>query len=105
MKTSIYSSVLAAALLPLLFSCNKAVEPVAVPEDGLVTITASIPASPATRIAAGAAETGLSWKWEERDQIAVVGVNTSVFDIQDGFTAHQADFVGKPVAGNTFSIM
>ena len=41
MKTSIYSSVLAAALLPLLFSCNKAVEPVVVPEDGLVTITAS----------------------------------------------------------------
>jgi hypothetical protein len=95
---------LAAALLPLLFSCNKAVEPVAVPGDGLVTISASIPDGPATRVAAAAAETGLAWKWEERDQITVVGVNSSVFDIEDGFTAHQADFTGKPVAGTTFSI-
>ena len=104
MKKHISIFVTAAALLPLLFSCSKAVEPVAVPEDGLVTITASIPEAP-TRIAAGAAESGLAWKWEERDQIAVVGVNASSFDIQDGFTEHQAEFVGKPVAGTSFSIL
>ena len=104
MKTNISIKVVAAALLPLLFSCNKAVEPVSVPDNGLVTISASIPGGPATKVAAAAAETGLAWKWEERDQIAVAGVNTSVFDIEDGFTDHQADFTGKPVAGNAFSI-
>ena len=104
MKKSISIQVVAAALLPLLFSCNKAVEPVSVPDNGLVTISASIPDGPATRVAAAAAETGLAWKWEERDQITVVGVNSSVFDIEDGFTAHQADFTGKPVAGSSFSI-
>jgi len=105
MKKNISILVLAAALLPLLFSCNKAVESISVPENGLVTISASIPDGPATRVAAAAAETGLAWKWEERDQITVVGVNSSVFDIEDGFTAHQADFSGKPVAGSTFSIL
>ena len=105
MKKNISILVLVAALLPLLFSCNKAVEPVSVPENGLVTISASIPDGPATRVAAAAAETGLAWKWEERDQITVVGVNSSVFDIEDGFTAHQADFTGKPVAGTAFSIL
>ena len=105
MKTNISIKVLAAALLPLLFSCSKAVEPVSVPDDGLITISASIPDGPATRVAAAAAETGLAWKWEERDQILVVGVNSSAFDIEDGFTAHQADFTGKPVAGNSFSIL
>ena len=104
MKTNISIKVVAAALLPLLFSCNKAVDPVSVPDNGLVTISASIPDGPATKVAAAAAETGLAWKWEERDQIAVAGVNTSVFDIEDGFTDHQADFIGKPVAGNAFSI-
>ena len=104
MKTNITIKVVAAALLPLLFSCNKAVDPVSVPDNGLVTISASIPDGPATKVAAAAAEAGLAWKWEERDQIAVVGVNTSVFDIEDGFTDHQADFTGKPVAGNAFSI-
>ena len=105
MKTNISISVWAAALLPLLFSCGKAEEPVSVPDSGLVTITASIPDGPATKVAAGAAESGLAWKWEARDQIAVVGVNTSVFDIEDGFTDHQAAFTGKPVAGSSFSIL
>ena len=105
MKKYISISVWAAALLPLLFSCGKAEEPVSVPDSGLVTITASIPDGPATKVAAGAAESGLAWKWEARDQIAVVGVNTSVFDIEDGFTDHQAAFTGKPVAGSSFSIL
>ena len=106
MKTNNSIHVWAAALLPLLlFSCSKAVEPVAVPEDGLITISASIPDGPATKVAAAAAETGLAWKWEERDQILVAGVNASVFDIEDGFTAHEAAFTGKPVAGTSFSIL
>ena len=67
MKTNISIFAFAAALLPLLFSCSKAVEPVSVPDSGLVTISASIPDGPATKVAAAAAETGLAWKWEERD--------------------------------------
>lgn len=105
MKNNHSIAIGAAALLPLLFSCSKAVEPVVGPQDGLVTISARIPDGAATKVAAGAAESGLSWKWEERDQINVIGVNSSVFDIEDGFTAHQADFTGKPVAGSAFSIL
>ena len=66
MKKNISILVLAAALLPLLFSCSKAVEPVAVPEDGLVTITASILDGPATKVAAAAAEIVTSEDGEEK---------------------------------------
>mgnify|MGYP002620300581 CR=1 FL=1 len=106
MKTNNSIKLWAAALLPLLFACNKTEEPVPpVPENGLVTISASIPDGSATKVAAGAAESGLAWKWEDRDQITVIGINSSVFDIEDGFTAHQAEFTGKPVAGSSFSIL
>ena len=88
MKTRIAYILCAAALLTL--SCNKAVEPASVPEAGLVTITASIPDQCGTRVAAGDAETGLSWSWEAGDKIAVIGTMPSVFDIDEGFQPQQA---------------
>jgi len=102
MKTRIAYILGAAALLTL--SCNKAVEPASVPEPGLVTITASIP-EPGTRVAAGDAETGLSWSWEAGDKIAVIGTMPSVFDIDEGFQPQQASFTGKPVSGDKFTII
>ena len=103
MKTRIAYILSAAALLTL--SCNKAVEPASVPETGLVTITASIPDQPGTRVAAGDAETGLSWSWEAGDKIAVIGTMPSVFDIDEGFTPQQASFTGKPVSGDKYTII
>ena len=102
MKTRI-AYILSAALLPLLaLSCNKAAESAI---DGTVTITASIPDQPGTRVAAGDAETGLSWAWEAGDKITVIGTMPSVFDIQEGFTPQQASFKGKPVSGDKYSII
>ena len=103
MKTRIAYILCAAALLTL--SCNKAVEPASVPETGLVTITASIPDQSGTRVAAGDAETGLSWSWEAGDKIAVIGTMPSVFDIDEGFQPQQASFTGKPVSGDKFTII
>ena len=103
MKTRIAYILCASALLTL--SCNKAVEPASVPEAGLVTITASIPDQCGTRVAAGDAETGLSWSWEAGDKIAVIGTMPSVFDIDEGFQPQQASFTGKPVSGDRFTII
>ena len=105
MKTRIASLLCAASLSLLALSCNKAVEPASVPGPGLVTITAAIPELPGTRVAAGDAETGLSWSWEAGDKIAVVGTMPSVFDIDEGFSPQQASFTGKPVSGDKFSII
>ena len=105
MKTRIASFLCAASLSLLALSCNKAVEPASVPGPGLVTVTATIPALPGTRVAAGDAETGLSWSWEAGDKIAVVGSMPSVLDIDEGFSPQQASFTGKPVSGDKFSII
>ena len=95
------ASILCAALLPLLtLSCNKAAESPVDGPAGTVTITASIPDQPGTRVAAGDAETGLSRAWEAGDKITVIGTMPSVFDIQEGFSPQQATFKGKPVSGD-----
>ena len=90
-------------LLPL--SCNKAVESHVQGPAETVTITASIPDPVNTRVAAGDAETGLSWAWEAGDKITVVGTTPSVFDIEEGFEPQRATFTGKPVTGNKYSII
>ena len=90
-------------LLPL--SCNKAVESHVQGPAETVTITASIPDPVNTRVAAGDAETGLSWAWEAGDKITVVGTTPSVFDIEEGFEPQRATFTGKPVTGDKYSII
>ena len=90
-------------LLPL--SCNKAVESHVQGPAETVTITASIPDPVNTRVAAGDAETGLSWAWEAGDKITVVGTTPSVFDIEEGFEPQWATFTGKPVTGDKYSII
>lgn len=105
MKTRI-ALIACAALLPLLpLSCNKAAESPIDSPSATVTITASIPDQPGTRVAAGDAQSGLSWSWEAGDKITVIGTMPSVFDIEDGFSPQQASFTGKPVTGDKYTIL
>lgn len=99
MKTRIYTL----ALLTLLAAaCRKAPE-AAVPASGeLVTIRAVLPEDDALK-GAGVSSV-LSWTWNEGDCLTVVGETTEVFTIKEGFTPKQAEFVGKPVKGTSFSI-
>ncbi len=48
---------------------------------------------------------GLALRWEAGDRLAVIGGNTSVFTICDGFTGHSAEFEGSPVSGTSFSVL
>ena len=106
MKTRI-NSIISIAVLPFaLFSCNRVLPDF--PEDfssDLITIQASISGA-ATKVAAVDAEVGLDWNWEEKDQIAVLsGDNVSVFDIRSGFEPKVAQFIGKQIKGEKFSII
>ncbi len=72
-------------------------------EDGLVTIKATL-AEDEPAVKAGA-HIGFSWYWSEDDKISVTGAeDTQVYTIKEGFTPKYAEFVGKPVAGESFSI-
>ena len=106
MKTRLYSIISIAVLPFALFSCNRILPDF--PEDfstDLITIQASIP-SAATKVAAVEAEVGLDWNWEEKDQIAIIaGDNVSVFDIRSGFEPKLAQFIGKQIKGEKYSII
>ena len=77
-------------------------DPIQGPDD-LVTISAVLPDVVATRGAG--LETKLSWTWNSGDKITVVGETTEIFKIKEGFSPKKAEFVGKPVKGNTFTIL
>ena len=73
-------------------------------EEGLVTIKAALPESADPEVKAGA-HVGFSWYWGEGDKIAVTGAeDTQVYNIKEGFTPKYAEFVGRPVKGDSFTI-
>ena len=85
-------------------SCNKEVKELPAPQDGtdLITITARIPDDD-TRVGASV---GFSWSWSAGDKLTVVSEEDSqVFSIKDGFSGKYAEFVGKPVKGDKFTIL
>ena len=85
-------------------SCNKEVKELPAPQDGtdLITITARIPDDD-TRVGASV---GFSWSWSAGDKLTVVSEEDSqVFTIKDGFSGKYAEFVGKPVKGDRFTIL
>ena len=85
-------------------SCNKEVEELPAPQEGtdLITITARIPDDD-TRVGASV---GFSWSWTAGDKLTVVSEEDSqVFTIKDGFSGKYAEFVGKPVKGDRFTIL
>ena len=96
--------IFALSLVALACACSRYVQPDPIQgPDDLVTITAVLPDAPATRGAG--LETKLSWTWNSGDKITVVGENTEIFKIKEGFTPKKAEFVGKPVKGKTFTIL
>lgn len=103
MKLSLKLSITLAALLCLGTACHKAeseLQPVPQLGDELITIRAFLPGE--TR--EPGAVTGISWTWSEKDSLIVTGETTEVFHIKEGFQPKQAEFVGKPVQGSSFSI-
>jgi len=102
MKTYNYLAALFAGLAIL--SCNKEVKELPAPQEetDLVTIRAVIPEDD-TR---AGAHNGFSWYWSSGDKITVVGEEESqVFTIKEGFTSKVAEFVGKAVSGEKFTIL
>ena len=67
----------------------------------LITIQAVMPDA-ATK---AGAHVGFSWYWSAGDKLAVTGAeDTQIYNIKEGFTSKYAEFTGKPVAGESFSI-
>ena len=99
MKTRISIALL--LLAGTVLSCNKVSQtdiPAPQPE---VTIRAVIPGD-ATRVGA---QYGFSWNWEATDKLTVIGEETQVFNIKQGFSAKVAEFTGRPVTGESFTIL
>lgn len=96
--------IIAMSLLAAVIGCNKQEEPSIQAQDGdLITIRAVLPQDVEVK---GASVTRLlSWSWQAGDKLVVVGTTTEEFVIQDGFTAKQAEFVGKAPKGKKFSIL
>jgi hypothetical protein len=102
MKTSQYIIALLAGMAAL--SCVKeAGNDLPAPEvTDLITIKAAMPADATTK---AGPYVGLSWGWQAGDKLAVTGAeDTQIYTINDGFTAKYAEFTGRPVAGDSFTI-
>ena len=86
----------------VLASCAKeAGNELSAPQD-LITIKAGLPEDVTTK---AGAHVGFSWYWDEGDKIAVTGAEaTETYKIKDGFSGKIAEFVGKPVKGESFTI-
>ena len=105
MKTYKFLTVILFSLAAL--SCVKEkVRELPAPQDSsdLVTIRVTIPDSdPLTRVGA---HSGFSWYWSAGDHLTVVSEeDTQVFTIKEGFTSKYAEFVGKAVKGESFTIL
>ena len=69
--------------------------------EDLITIRAVMPDA-ATK---AGAHVGFSWYWSAGDKLAVTGAEeTQIYTIKDGFSSKYAEFTGRPVAGENFTI-
>ena len=74
----------------------------------MLTIRASLPVEPLTKAGFTVPDegTGLHLVWKEGDCIRVLSGNASaVYQIDEGFTDHQASFTGPEVPGGVFDII
>ena len=101
MKTTKYIIATIAGVAALASCVKEAGKELPAPED-LITIKAQLPEDVTTK---AGAHVGFSWLWSEGDKIAVSnGEDTQVYNIKEGFSAKMAEFVGKPVEGESFTI-
>ena len=102
MKTKVYSVLALGLVLSLACACNKETRDLPAPGQK-ISVSAFLPED--TKVAAGDKEGGITWSWEEGDAITLVGKTSSTLSIDPGFTAKKATFSGKPVSGDSFSII
>jgi hypothetical protein len=101
MKTTKYIVAMLAGVAALASCVKEAGNQLPAPED-LITIKAQLPEDVTTK---AGAHVGFSWLWNDGDKITVSnGEDTQVYNIKAGFSAKIAEFVGKPVDGESFTI-
>ena len=101
MKTTQYIVAMLAGAAVLASCAKEADKQLPEPQD-LITIKAEMPEDVTTK---AGAHVGFSWYWGEGDKIAITGAeDTQIYTIKEGFTPKYAEFVGKPVAGDAFTI-
>lgn len=101
MKTMKYIVAVLAGAVVLASCAKEAGNELPAPQD-LITIKAGLPEDVTTK---AGAHVGFSWYWGEGDKIAVTGDEaTETYKIKDGFSGKYAEFVGKPVKGESFTI-
>lgn len=101
MKTTQYIVAMLAGAAVLASCAKEAGKQLPEPQD-LITIKAEMPEDVTTK---AGAHVGFSWYWGEGDKIVITGAEDSqVYTIKEGFTPKYAEFVGKPVAGESFTI-
>ena len=105
MKTYRYIIALIAGAAVL--SCTKEMKELPAPQDSaeLVTIRATLPEN-APLMKAGP-HSGFSWRWSAGDKLTVMGEGGAqeVFTIKSGFSSNFAEFEGKAVPGEKFTIL
>ena len=78
------------------------------PAQPTITIKAQIPEEPLTKasFSVPASGVGLHLAWQAGDNIRIInGANSSVLNIQDGFTDHVAHFTGSSVPGDKITVI
>lgn len=78
------------------------------PVQPTITITAQIPEEPLTKasFSVPVSGTGLHLAWQAGDNIRIInGANSSVLNIQDGFTDHVAHFTGSSIPGDKLTVI
>ena len=105
MKTYRYIIALIAGAAVL--SCIKENKELPAPQDStdLVTIRAAFPDN--APIAKAGPHSGFSWRWSAGDKLTVIGEDgaAEVYSIKSGFSSSYAEFEGKPVAGEKFTVL
>ena len=107
MKRFIFATIAASATIFFAAGCQEKNEMAPTETSDRNVITASIPEA-ITRVSmnAPADGKGLVLAWEAGDELTVIGVNsTEQFTIADGFTAHNAQFNGTAVDGDSFTVI